>query len=118
MRLTLRNSSGDFRLLEVREIVYLQTNGAGDVTIYSYDDEYKMISRVKDLSALLEDSGFIRTDRGTVINAESIVSFDGFLNIVKLRTSNGEVIMPVAYRTQKQIRAYLKSVKGAKLEND
>ncbi|QJD86480.1 LytTR family DNA-binding domain-containing protein [Cohnella herbarum] len=117
MKLPLVNSSGEYRLLDVREIVYLQTNGSGEVTIYSYDDKYKIISMVKDLSFMLEDAGFVRTDRGTVINTESIESFDGILNIVKLRTSNGEVVAPVTYKMQKQIKAYLKGVKGVSVEN-
>ncbi|QMV42743.1 LytTR family DNA-binding domain-containing protein [Cohnella cholangitidis] len=116
MLLPLLNSNGEHRMLDVREIVYLQTNGAGELTIYSYDDEYKIISMVKDLSILLQDSGFIRTDRGTVVNMESIESFDGILNIVKLRTSNGEVIAPVSHKMQKQIKAYLKGVRGASRE--
>jgi DNA-binding LytR/AlgR family response regulator len=117
MQLPLVSSSGEYRLLDVREIVYLQTNGLGEVTIYSYDDEYKIISMVKDLSFMLEESGFVRTDRGTVINTESIESFDGILNIVKLRTSNGEVIAPVSYKMQKQVKSYLKSVRGVCMEN-
>jgi DNA-binding LytR/AlgR family response regulator len=116
--LPLLNSNGEFRLLDVQEIVYLQTNGSGEVMIYSYDDKYKMITKVKDLSLFLGDSGFMRTDRGTILNLERIDSFDGILNIVKLRTSNGEVIMPIAYKMQKQIKAYLKGVSGASLDHE
>lgn len=41
MLLPLLSLSGEHRLLDVKEIVYLQTNGEGKPTIYSYDDEYK-----------------------------------------------------------------------------
>jgi DNA-binding LytR/AlgR family response regulator len=117
MLLSLLNSRGEYRLLDVKEIVYLQTNGTGKMTIYSYDDEFKMISTVKEMSELLEDSGWFRTDRGTLLNPERIEQFDGILNIVKLRTSNGEIITPVSGRTQKQIRSYLKTVKEVGLDS-
>ncbi|MFC6549887.1 LytTR family transcriptional regulator DNA-binding domain-containing protein [Cohnella cellulosilytica] len=105
-------------MLDVKEIVYLQTNGAGRMTIYSYDDEYKMISTVKDLSDLLEESGFVRTDRGTLIHPKRVETFDGILNIVKLRTRNGEIIAPVSSKAQKQIMNYLKSLREVQLEEE
>jgi len=112
MLLPLLNSKGEHRLLDVREIVYLQTNGSGKMTIYSYDDEYKMITTVKELTGLLEDSGLLRADRGTMINPERVEGFDGFLNIVKLRTRNGEIITPVSGKNQKPIQSYLRSLNG------
>ncbi len=118
MRLPLMNSRGEHRLLDVKEIVYLQTNGAGKMTIYSYDDEYKMISTVKDLSDLLQESGFLRTDRGTLVHPERVEAFDGILNIVKLRTMNGEIIAPVSSKAQKQIKSYLKSLKEVKMDEE
>ncbi|MFC4599877.1 LytTR family DNA-binding domain-containing protein [Cohnella hongkongensis] len=118
MRLPLMNSRGEHRLLDVKEIVYLQTNGAGKMTIYSYDDEYKLISTVKELSDLLQESGFLRTDRGTLIHPERVEAFDGILNIVKLRTMNGEIIAPVSSKAQKQIKTYLKSLKEVKMDED
>jgi len=117
MLLTLLNARGEHRLLDVKEIVYLQTNGAGKMTIYSYDDEYKIISTVKELSDLLQQSGFVRADRGTVVNPARVEAFDGILNIVKLRTRNGEVIAPVSGKAQKQIRSYLQSLREIDLDD-
>ncbi len=118
MLLPLLSSSGEHRLLDVKEIVYLQTNGEGKLTIYSYDDEYKMISTIKELSDLLEESGFVRTDRGTLIHPERVEAFDGILNIVKLRTRNGEVITPVSGKAQKQIKNYLKSLNEVNMDEE
>jgi len=116
MLLPLLNSKGEHRMIDVKEIVYVQTNGSGKMTIYSYDDEFRMISTVKELSGLLQHSGMLRADRGTVINPERVEDFDGILNIVKLRTRNGEIIAPVSGKNQKQVLAYLKSLHGVSVE--
>ncbi|WP_186438327.1 LytTR family DNA-binding domain-containing protein [Cohnella terricola] len=118
MLLSLLNGRGEHHLLDVREIVYLQTDGNGNITIYSYDDEYKMISTVKQLSGLLQQSGLVRTDRGTLINPNYLETFDGILGIIRLRTAIGEVIVPVPRKTQKQIMAYLKSVIDAAFDHE
>ncbi len=77
-----------------------------------------MISTIKELSDLLEESGFVRTDRGTLIHPERVEAFDGILNIVKLRTRNGEVITPVSGKAQKQIKHYLKSLNEVKRDEE
>ncbi len=111
MLLPLLDSRGKHCLLDVQEIVYLQTNGAGELTIYSYDEKYKTISMVKDWSQFLQNAGFIRLDRGTVVNTRNINSFDPLLNVVRIQLSNGEVLIPASQKMQREIRAQMETSK-------
>lgn len=109
MLIPLLSSIGEYCLLDVQEIVYLQTNGAGELTIYSNNERYRTINMVKDLALLLQDSGFIRLDRGTVVKTNSIKSFDPLLKVITIRTSSGEVLIPVSKKMQRGIRTYIDS---------
>ncbi|BBI31355.1 LytTR family DNA-binding domain-containing protein [Cohnella abietis] len=103
MLLPMLNTKGDFCLLDAQNIVYLQTNGAGELAIYSYDEKYRVLSKVKDWTLLLQDAGFIRIDRGTVVNTRSIEAFDADLNVIKLRTSNGGLWVPVSRKMNQEV---------------
>ena len=105
MLLPLLNEKGEYRMLDVEEIVYLQTDGAGEVSIYSYEDKYRAISMVRDWYQLLQNSGFWQLDRGTVVNRKSIQSFDPELNVIAIRTNSGEIFIPISQKMQKEIRA-------------
>jgi DNA-binding LytR/AlgR family response regulator len=105
----LLNSKGKYCLLDSQEIIYLQTNGAGELSIYSYDEEFKIISMVKDWSNLLHNAGFMRLDRGTVVNIMNIKSFDSLINVITIRLSSGEVLIPVSQKMLRELKAQIKS---------
>ncbi|TFE25526.1 LytTR family DNA-binding domain-containing protein [Cohnella luojiensis] len=96
MLLPLLNSKGEHRLVEAREIKFIQTDGAGEIEFYTYDEKYRTISTIKDISLLLEAAGFIRVDRGTIVNSSSIDSFDPLLNVARIRTIDSVVLLSVS----------------------
>jgi DNA-binding LytR/AlgR family response regulator len=104
MILPLLNSEGQYCLLDVQEIIYLQTNGRGELLLYSYDETYKMITMLRDWSTLLHKSGFIQMERGTVVNERKITSYDPHLHVVRILTSGGEVSIPVSEKIHRKIK--------------
>ncbi|RED58615.1 LytTR family DNA-binding domain-containing protein [Cohnella lupini] len=98
MQLPLLNSEGVIRWVDGQDILYLQTDGSGDVTLFAYDETYKAISTVKELFRLLEPAGFVRVDRGTVVNPSRIDSFDPLLNVARIRTSESIILISVPER--------------------
>jgi hypothetical protein len=67
MIVPLINSKGQFCFLDTQEINYIQTNGAGDINIHSFDKKYRAISMVRNWSLLLQNSDFMQMDRGTIV---------------------------------------------------
>jgi len=96
-------SNGEHRILDVADIVYLQTDGYGEVLFYTFDDRYRAITRLGEWSELLREEGFLQTDRGTVVNTRKITSLDRSLRVIKVAMSEGDVNIPVSERAQKQL---------------
>lgn len=103
MILRVLNSNEEQCELDVADIIYLQTNGYGEVLFYTFDDSYRPISKLGEWSALLQNEGFLQTDRGTVVNTRKIKSMDRNLRVVKVAISEGEVNIPVSVKAQKQL---------------
>jgi len=95
MILPLINFEGEFCLLDTQDVLYLQTNGRGGLHFYTYEDEYKAVSMLKDWAALLQAEGFIRTDRGTIVNVRKIESYDPILHVMMIHTLHKTVRLPL-----------------------
>ncbi|MFC5404428.1 LytTR family DNA-binding domain-containing protein [Cohnella soli] len=106
MLLGLVNDQGQCRLLDVKEIVYMQTDGAGDLTIYSYDEKFRTISSAQDFAEYLREVDFVRTDRGTLVNMRRVETYDPAHNVLRLRTKEGEVLVPAARNRRRVLREY------------
>ncbi|MFB9274115.1 LytTR family DNA-binding domain-containing protein [Cohnella cellulosilytica] len=90
-------------MLDVADIVYLQTDGYGEVLFYTFDGKYRAITRLGEWSELLREKGFLQMDRGTVVNMRKIISLDRGLRVIKVAVSEGDVNIPVSERAQKQL---------------
>ncbi|MFC5469259.1 LytTR family DNA-binding domain-containing protein [Cohnella suwonensis] len=106
MLLGLLNDKGQCRLLDVGEILYMQTDGTGDLTIYSYDEKFRTISSAEDFAEFLREAGFVRTDRGTLVNMRQVEAYDPAQNVLRLRLKEGEVLVPAARNRRRILRDY------------
>ena len=110
MILPLINSEGQFCFLDTQEIIYIQTNGVGNIYIHSFDEKYRAMSMMRDWSLLLRNSDFMQMDRGTIVNTRNIVSYDPILNVVGILASNGEVSIPVSHKMISTVRKHLNKI--------
>jgi DNA-binding LytR/AlgR family response regulator len=100
----LINSKGQFCFLDVQKIIYIQTNGLGELIVHTYNDTYKFITILRDWSVLLRKSGFIQVDRGTVVNEKEIASYDSSLHVLKFHVQDGEVSIPVSEKIHRKLK--------------
>jgi DNA-binding LytR/AlgR family response regulator len=96
-------SNGEHRMLDVADIIYLQTDGYGKVLFYTLDDKYRAITRLGEWSDVLRKEDFLQTDRGTVVNRRKITSLDRGLRVIKVAMSEGDLNIPISERAQKQL---------------
>jgi DNA-binding LytR/AlgR family response regulator len=104
MIVPLINSKGQISFLDVHKIIYIQTNRIGELIVHSYDDTYNVITTLRDWSVLLQSSGFMQVDRGTVVNEKEIVSYDPVLHVLRMQLFNGEVSIPVSDKIHRLIK--------------
>lgn len=109
MILLLIDSSGDYRLLSTQDIAYIQTNGQGELQFYTHDETYRPISLLKEWAALLKNEGFVRLDRGTIVNTRMIESLDPDLRVVTIPLMNGAVTIPFAEKTRRKLEKELRN---------
>lgn len=110
MILSLIDSSGEHQLLNARDIMYIQTNGQGELNFYAYEEKYRAVSTLRDWAVLLQNEGFIQTDRGTIVNARKIDSYDPRLRVITIPLMNGNVSIPFAEKARRKLEEELSSV--------
>ncbi len=109
MNLPLFDREGICSFVNLTEkILYLQTNGYGKIRLYSGADEYRPVHTVEEWFKLLGQSGFVRVDRGTIVNLRKVCYFDPVLRILGMRTENGgQVVVPVAETMIRRLKVEL-----------
>lgn len=97
MILPLFDSYGNLSMVNVpEEILYLQTDGCGGLYFYSENYEYSAAKLVGEWESLLSNEGFLRIDRGTIVNMQKVSRFDPLLGILEMKTSSKRMTVPVA----------------------
>lgn len=109
MILPLIDSSGEHRLLNVQDIAYLQTNGQGELHFYAYEGMYRPVTLLRDWAMLLQKEGFVQMDRGTIVNARMIESFDSQLRVVTIPLMGGAVTIPFAEKVRRKLEKELRA---------
>jgi len=95
MILPLFDSHGNLNMVNVsEEILYLQTDGFGGLRFYSDRDELRALKLVEEWSDLLSREGFMRMDRGTIVNLKKVSDFDPKLGILEIRTADKRICLP------------------------
>ncbi|RXZ79907.1 LytTR family transcriptional regulator [Paenibacillaceae bacterium] len=78
-----------------QDVVYLQSNGRGSLSFHSYDQEFKAVQRIEEWSNVLLQRGFLRVDRGTIVNLHRIIALDRKLKVIYVETKQGVHAIPV-----------------------
>lgn len=110
MILPLINANGEHRWLNVEDIAYLQTNGQGKLHVYTYNETYRPISLLREWGVLLQKEGFLKIDRGTIVNVRMIESVDSNLRLVKVSLKSEVVSIPFAEKMLRQLEKRLDSL--------
>ncbi|WP_373232983.1 LytTR family DNA-binding domain-containing protein [Cohnella sp.] len=108
MMLSLVDSNGDICLIDIQDMVYLQMNGHEGLHFYTDNGIYRALTAAKDWAAFLQNKGFLQLDRGTIVNVKKVAAYNPELRVVTVTTSEGNVLLPVAEKVQKQIKKLLK----------
>jgi DNA-binding LytR/AlgR family response regulator len=91
-------------------ILYLQTNKSGKVRFYSAMHIYKPVQSVEEWSGLLSPAGFVRVDRGTIVNLNKVNELDPDLGVLDIKTENGgKMVIPVTRAMMRRLQAEMKS---------
>ncbi|BBH22327.1 hypothetical protein Back11_36720 [Paenibacillus baekrokdamisoli] len=97
MYLPIKSLDGSYKVLKLNEdILLLQTDGKGRLCFHTFEGEYRAVERVGDWEYYLRQMGFLRTDRGTIVNLHKVEHFDPVLKVLVLLTFNGPLTIPVA----------------------
>lgn len=112
MILSLIDSKGNHRLLDTQDILYMQTNGSGELHFYAFDEQFRAFSTLKDWSLLLQADGFLQTDRGTIVNTRKINSYDPSLRVVTIPVLDGTVTIPFAENVRRKLETTIKPIFG------
>ncbi|MFB9274153.1 LytTR family DNA-binding domain-containing protein [Cohnella cellulosilytica] len=107
MMLSLVDSNGDVCLVSIQDMVYLQMNGREGLQFYTDNGIYKALTATKDWATFLQDKGFLQLDRGTIVNVKKVAAYNSELRVVTVPTSEGNVLLPVAEKVQRQIKKLL-----------
>ncbi len=110
MNLLLIDSKGKPRVMNVHDILYLQTNGFGGLYFYSFDERFKPISTLLDWCTFLQSEGFLQLDRGTMVNVRKISSYDPTLRVVTIPNHNGNIIIPFTENIRRNLAIELNSM--------
>jgi len=103
MILPLINANGEHCWLNVEDIAYLQTNGQGKLHVYTYNETYRPISLLREWGVLLQKEGFLKIDRGTIVNARMIESVDPCLRVVVISRAGGAVSIPYSEKVRAEL---------------
>lgn len=116
MYLPIKTSDGGYKILKMNEdVLYLQRDGGEGLSFHTFDEEYKALLRVEDWAHYLHPMGFLRIDRGTIVNLHKAEDFDHELRVLVLRTSIGKVTLPVA---ESMIKVLLQELRGLGVERE
>ena len=105
MILPLFDSHGNLNMVNVpEEILYLQTDGYGGLRFYSDRDELRAVKLIGEWSDLLSREGFMRVDRGTIVNLKKVSDFDPKLGILEIRTAEKRICIPTTELMLRQLK--------------
>lgn len=107
MILSLINSHGELCFLDARNILFLQTNGQGELYFYTYEEKYRAVSMLKDWGQLLQREGFMQVDRGTIVNTKKIEYMDPILRVVRIPLLDGAATIPFTEKVRSKLREEL-----------
>lgn len=103
MFLPIVDSNGQYRLLNAQDILYLQTDSKGKLYFYTFDESYRAVSLLREWAELLLPEGFIQTDRGTIVNAKKIESYDPKLRVVTIPVKHGAIFIPIVDKERRKL---------------
>ncbi|WP_164472880.1 LytTR family transcriptional regulator DNA-binding domain-containing protein [Cohnella candidum] len=110
MTLLLIDSKGKLRLMNVQDILYLQTSGFGGLDFYAFDERFKPLTSLQNWFTLLQNEGFMQLDRGTIVNVKKISSYDPNLRVVVVPTHEGNILIPFTENIQRELVSRLYSL--------
>lgn len=114
MHLPIKTSDGGYKILKMNEdVLYLQRGGGEGLSFHTFEEKYKALQRVEDWAHYLHSIGFLRIDRGTIVNLRKVKEFNHELRVLVLKTSNGKVTLPVA---ESMIKVLLQELRGLGFE--
>jgi len=111
MKIPLIGEDGVCRLIDPADsILYLQTDKTGRVRLYAPSHTYKPVQSVEEWASLLGAAGFVRVDRGTIVNMNKVHELDPDLRVLDIRTENGRsMAIPVTRAMMRRLQAEMVS---------
>ncbi|WP_027085818.1 LytTR family transcriptional regulator DNA-binding domain-containing protein [Cohnella panacarvi] len=100
MRILVKDTLGHIQWLQVSEETdYVQINSSGEILFYTEFGVFSLIRRIGEWASLLEAEGFLRVDRGTIINLKKAWLFDPEFRVLRLHSVQSKVHIPIAERS-------------------
>lgn len=97
MHIPVKDAKGNIQMLHVfHDTVFMQTNGSGNLLFHTDHGAYQSIRRVEEWTSLLYTAGFLRVDRGTIVNLNKVWLFDSELRALKSQGINNSIVIPVS----------------------
>lgn len=106
MQVPVKDEHGQIRLLHLTgEVIYLQTNRSGGIDFFTECGKYTLIRRMEDWEAWLDarTSGFLRVDRGTIVNLQKQWQYSPELRALKLQVGTNCIHVPVTEQKVAQL---------------
>jgi len=97
MYIPVKDNEGNIQTLHVfQDTVCLQTDRNGNLRFHTDHGVYQLIRRLDDWTSLLQSAGFLRVDRGTIVNLNKAWSFDSTLRLLKSQSMDSSLVFPVS----------------------
>ncbi|MBW7452874.1 LytTR family transcriptional regulator DNA-binding domain-containing protein [Paenibacillus sepulcri] len=111
MYIPVKDAEGNIQLLHVsQDTLFMQTDQSGNLLFHTDHGAYQSIRRVEEWASLLHKVGFLRVDRGTIVNLNKAWLFDSTLRVLKPLGMIGSIVIPVSGKSVDKLHQTLNEV--------
>ncbi|BBH22477.1 hypothetical protein Back11_38220 [Paenibacillus baekrokdamisoli] len=111
MQIPVKDTKGNIHMLDVhRDVLYMQTNRKGSLLFHTGNEVFQSIQRVEEWALLLDSAGFLRVDRGTIVNLSKAWLYDPELKVINLQANEEPLYIPVS---SKSIQEIIQALRGS-----
>ncbi|MBW7456518.1 LytTR family transcriptional regulator [Paenibacillus sepulcri] len=109
MHVPVKDVYGNLRFIHIsRDTVFLQTDPGGNLLFHGNQEVYRSIRSVEEWASLLSRAGFLRVDRGTIVNLNKGWLFDPKLRVLKPQSMKDDsILIPVAGKLIPELKQVL-----------
>ncbi|QHW31459.1 LytTR family transcriptional regulator [Paenibacillus rhizovicinus] len=100
----VKDNKGAVQLLDVsRDVIYIQTSSDGTLVFHTEHEEYRLLNKVEEWSRMLRGLGYLRVDRGTIVNMNQAWQYDDKLKVLKIQSNKRDGWLAVSEKAREGV---------------